>query len=124
MQDGVRGPQKAVERDGGGGIAQLVERLNGIQKVRGSIPLGSTSLKRNGLHQFTQGTKKPSFLTFFSLLLKSLICILYMGRKKIHITPEEQRRSVNERAMRYYLRNKESIQKKNLRRYYASKTML
>ena len=28
-----------------GGIAQLVERLNGIQKVRGSIPLVSTSQK-------------------------------------------------------------------------------
>ena len=25
-----------------GAIAQLVERLNGIQEVRGSIPLGST----------------------------------------------------------------------------------
>lgn len=26
----------------GGAIAQLVERLNGIQEVRGSTPLGST----------------------------------------------------------------------------------
>ena len=33
-----------------GGIAQLVERLNGIQKVRGSTPLTSTIKKdvRNG----------------------------------------------------------------------------
>ena len=28
----------------GGAIAQLVERLNGIQEVRGSTPLGSTSI--------------------------------------------------------------------------------
>ena len=27
---------------GGGGVAQLGERLNGIQEVRGSIPLAST----------------------------------------------------------------------------------
>ena len=38
-----------------GGIAQLVERLNGIQKVRGSTPLTSTSLRdessrREGCH--------------------------------------------------------------------------
>ena len=33
-----------------GGVAQLVERLNGIQKVRGSIPLTSTqkSLLKSG----------------------------------------------------------------------------
>ena len=29
-----------------GGIAQLGERLNGIQKVRGSIPLTSTNKRR------------------------------------------------------------------------------
>lgn len=29
-----------------GGVAQLVERLNGIQEVRGSIPLISTSGNR------------------------------------------------------------------------------
>ena len=29
-----------------GGIAQLVERLNGIQEVRGSTPLISTSVDR------------------------------------------------------------------------------
>ena len=29
-----------------GGIAQLVERLNGIQEVRGSTPLTSTSLEK------------------------------------------------------------------------------
>ena len=28
--------------DAGGGVAQLGERLNGIQEVRGSIPLAST----------------------------------------------------------------------------------
>jgi hypothetical protein len=31
-----------VARTSGGAIAQMGERLNGIQEVRGSIPLGST----------------------------------------------------------------------------------
>ena len=31
-----------------GVVAQLVERLNGIQKVRGSTPLGSTILRLEG----------------------------------------------------------------------------
>lgn len=30
-----------------GGVAQLVERLNGIQEVRGSTPLISTTYKKN-----------------------------------------------------------------------------
>jgi hypothetical protein len=33
----------SVSSISGGGIAQLVERLNGIQKVRGSTPLTSTN---------------------------------------------------------------------------------
>ena len=33
-----------------GVVAQLVERLNGIQEVRGSNPLGSTILVSEGLH--------------------------------------------------------------------------
>ena len=32
-----------------GGIAQLGERLNGIQKVSGSIPLTSTNLHKRGI---------------------------------------------------------------------------
>ena len=32
-----------------GGVAQLGERLNGIQEVRGSIPLVSTNSKHAGL---------------------------------------------------------------------------
>ena len=35
--------QDAVGWTSGGAIAQLVERLNGIQEVRGSTPLGSTN---------------------------------------------------------------------------------
>ena len=41
----IRPPTRAADdasRTSGGAIAQLVERLNGIQEVRGSIPLGST----------------------------------------------------------------------------------
>lgn len=32
-----------------GGVAQLVERLNGIQEVRGSTPLISTTAEKNEL---------------------------------------------------------------------------
>lgn len=38
-----------------GGVAQLVERLNGIQEVRGSTPLISTTYKKN----------EPDFIGFF-----------------------------------------------------------
>ena len=41
----IRRPTQAAQRaawTSGGAVAQLVERLNGIQEVRGSIPLGST----------------------------------------------------------------------------------
>jgi hypothetical protein len=37
-----------------GVLAQLVERLNGIEEVRGSNPLGSISLIRNGLQRRKQ----------------------------------------------------------------------
>ena len=43
----IRPPTRAADdasRTSGGAIAQLVERLNGIQEVRGSTPLGSTSI--------------------------------------------------------------------------------
>ena len=33
-----------LDRDSDGVLAQLVERLNGIEEVRGSNPLGSTTL--------------------------------------------------------------------------------
>ena len=58
----------------GGAIAQLVERLNGIQEVRGSIPLGSTKfsyveiifiLKNHLLAEFL-GLKADSFATVFA----------------------------------------------------------
>lgn len=42
----IRPPTRAAgaaARTSGGAIAQLVERLNGIQEVRGSTPLGSTN---------------------------------------------------------------------------------
>ena len=34
--------RRKTQQTSGGAIAQLVERLNGIQEVRGSTPLGST----------------------------------------------------------------------------------
>jgi hypothetical protein len=44
-----------------------------------------------------------------------------MGIKKLYKTNEEVRISINEKSMRYYLKNKELIQKKNLKRYYDKK---
>jgi hypothetical protein len=44
-----------------------------------------------------------------------------MGRKKKYLTEEEKRIARNKRAMRYYIRNKHEIKKKNLNRYYRSK---
>jgi hypothetical protein len=43
-----------------GVLAQLVERLNGIEEVRGSSPLGSKSLKDRDLHD------KKSKVSYFS----------------------------------------------------------
>ncbi len=39
------------EKSHAGVLAQLVERLNGIEEVRGSIPLGSTYLIDSNLHR-------------------------------------------------------------------------
>ena len=50
-----------------GGIAQLVERLNGIQKVRGSTPLTST-IKEEGNE--TSGCS--SFFVLKGLILQCL----------------------------------------------------
>ena len=44
-----------------------------------------------------------------------------MGRKKIYKTTEEIRQADCIKSMRYYLKNKEEIQKKNLKRYYDKK---
>lgn len=46
-----------------------------------------------------------------------------MGRKKLHKTEEAIRIANNEKAMRYYLKNKEKIKQKNLDRYYKNKEM-
>lgn len=44
-----------------------------------------------------------------------------MGRKKKYLTDEERRIARNERAMRYYLRNKEKIKTRNLKKYHDKK---
>ena len=44
-----------------------------------------------------------------------------MGRKLKYKTDEEKRIAINEKSMRYYEKNKQLIQKKNLERYYAKK---
>ncbi len=48
-----------------GGIAQLVERLNGIQKVRGSTPLTSTIIK------VKEGEVHFSLLSFLRMAFKT-----------------------------------------------------
>ncbi len=48
-----------------GAVAQLGERLNGIQEVRGSIPLGSTRFLNNTrdlIKEDTDGTRITEFL--------------------------------------------------------------
>ena len=52
-----------------GGIAQLGERLNGIQEVSGSIPLISTIRKVSKSYDF------EAFSLFFSLLLFTIFAI-------------------------------------------------
>jgi hypothetical protein len=44
-----------------------------------------------------------------------------MGRNLKYKTKEEYRIASNEKAMRYYEKNKQLIQQKNLKRYYAEK---
>ena len=44
-----------------------------------------------------------------------------MGRKLKYKTKEELRISINEKSMRYYEKNKQSVRKKNLKRYYNEK---
>lgn len=44
-----------------------------------------------------------------------------MGRKCKYFNEEEKRIANNEKAMQYYLRNREKIKKKNLKRYYDKK---
>ncbi len=46
-----------------------------------------------------------------------------MGRKRIYHTDEEKRNAVNEKSMRYYLKNKEQIKEKNRNRYHDAKNI-
>ena len=66
-----------------GVMAQLVARLNGIQKVRGSNPLSSTN--RGGLLVVAtkKGKAKAPFLFYCSLLLRRLMAPLRRGRNNV-----------------------------------------
>lgn len=44
---------------------------------------------------------------------------MYMGRKKIYITKEEQLLSRRQRQMKYYWKNSEKLKQSALKRYYA-----
>ena len=62
-----------------GGIAQLGERLNGIQEVSGSIPLISTiespeTVRVSGLFVFWVGTKKAALSNTFPALTAGEVC--------------------------------------------------
>jgi|SRR5450432_1251119 hypothetical protein len=50
-----------------GVLAQLVERLNGIEEVRGSNPLGSISLILKGLQPYANSTGAATFFAARSL---------------------------------------------------------
>ena len=43
MKERIEVVMTAINGESSGGVAQLGERLNGIQEVRGSIPLASTT---------------------------------------------------------------------------------
>ena len=58
-----------------GGIAQLGERLNGIQEVSGSIPIISTILRD------TEKALKRKFQGFFVCFMNFLIVIGYIVAK-------------------------------------------
>ncbi|MDB5725326.1 MAG: hypothetical protein JWQ16_2080 [Novosphingobium sp.] len=42
-------PQDMPQTNGYGALAQLGERLHGMQEVSGSIPLGSTTIPKNSI---------------------------------------------------------------------------
>lgn len=44
-----------------------------------------------------------------------------MGRKRKYFTDEELKQSNRDKFMRFYIKNKEKIKKKNLERYYEKK---
>ena len=65
-----------------GGVAQLVERLNGIQEVRGSTPLISTTYKKN----------EPDFIGFFFFFGDSARrCRAACGVNPFELTASEER---------------------------------
>lgn len=46
-----------------------------------------------------------------------------MGRKKLYITPEEQKERNRAKSKRYYLKNSSQIKEKAMERYYADKPL-
>ena len=75
-----------------GGIAQLGERLNGIQEVSGSIPLISTKVSDGTLRKVLNSTE---FRTF-SFLLRVRFYVNSWGRAKI-----EKEQIVSEHGLRH-----------------------
>jgi len=49
---------------------------------------------------------------------------MYMGRKRIYQTEEEQKQANRDKFMRHYWKNAKSIRKKNLKKYYENKRNL
>ena len=45
-----------------------------------------------------------------------------MGRKRKYFSDEEKQKAANKYAVKYYLRNREKIKRKNRERYHQNKT--
>lgn len=63
-----------------GGVAQLVERLNGIQEVRGSTPLISTK-RKSPMNTWLQAHRTSSFVTQNHPLTQALTQILFVPER-------------------------------------------
>ena len=63
-----------------GGVAQLVERLNGIQEVRGSTPLISTK-RKSPMNTGLQAHRTSSFVTQNHPLTQALTQILFVPER-------------------------------------------
>ena len=72
-------PNRVVLKGSDGAVAQLGERLNGIQEVVGSIPISSTKEYKNGLHYAARFFIIGRLMGFHVYVLKSDSDRSYIG---------------------------------------------
>ena len=63
-----------------GGIAQLGERLNGIQEVSGSIPLISTKERAKDRNPLKHSGLRFFCFSFFALLIRNLTRLIFQRK--------------------------------------------